>query len=92
MAELRVRGREVFVPLVHRPGEAQVDIGFAAIRQWGQLRNICFFVMVLPCSDAVYVQAFERACTKTYWEFHRRAFEYFGGVPRPLDYHSLRDL
>lgn len=92
VAQLRVRGREVFVPLVHRPGEAQVDIGFAAIKQWGQLRKICFFVMVLPYSDAVFVQAFERACTETYWEFHRRAFEYFGGVPRRIIYDNDRVL
>ena len=31
--EMRQRGREVFVPLVHRPGEAQVDFGYALVKE-----------------------------------------------------------
>lgn len=80
------RSREVFVPLTHYPGEAQVDFGFAVVRQQGRLRKVAFFVMVLPYSDAFFVQAFERECTETYWEAHRRAFEYFGGVPVRITY------
>ena len=38
--------------------------------------------MALPYSDAVFVMAFERECTETFWEGHVRAFEFFGGVPR----------
>ena len=44
--------REVFVPLTHRPGEAQVDFGYAAVKLDGVLRRVAFFVMVLPYSDA----------------------------------------
>jgi len=84
--ELRRHQREVFLPLVHRPGEAQLDVGEALIQQGGRLRKIKFFVVALPYSDAVFVQAFERSCTETCWEAHRRAFEFWGGVPRRITY------
>ena len=51
-----------------------------------------FFVMALPYSDAIFVQAFERACTETFWEFHCRAFEYFEGVPRRITYDNDKVL
>jgi len=84
------RQQEVFVPLVHRPGEAQVDFGHALIKLNGPLRKVAFFVMALPYSDAVYVQAFERECTETFWEGHVRAFEFFGGVPRRITYDNTK--
>ena len=34
--------REVFMPLIHRPGEAQVDFGYAAVKVSGQYRLKCF--------------------------------------------------
>ena len=70
----RVR-REVFVPLIHRPGEAQVDFGYALANVAGRLRKVAFFVMALPHSDALFVQAFERECTETFWEGHVRGFD-----------------
>ena len=36
--QLRAKGKEVFMPLVHRPGEAQVDFGHAAVNMNGRLR------------------------------------------------------
>jgi len=78
--------KEVFVPLTHRPGEAQVDFGFALAKIAGVLQKIVFFVMSLPHSDAVYVQAFPRICTEVMWEGHIRAFLFFGGVPSRITY------
>jgi transposase len=83
---LRERNREVFVPLSHRPGEAQVDFGYALVRVAGVLRKVAFFVMTLPYSDAMFVMAFERECTETFWEGHVRAFSFFGGVPTRITY------
>ena len=40
----------------------------------------------LPYSGAIFIQAFPRECTETFLEGHRRAFEYFGGVPRRISY------
>jgi len=84
--EIRQRSREVFMPLIHRPGEAQADFGEALVNEGGRLRKAILFVMGLPHSDAVFVQVFERICTEVFWEAHRRAFEFFGGVPWRITY------
>ena len=50
--EIRRTSREVYMPLKHPPGEAQVDFGYAAVKMAGVLRKIAFFVMALPHCDA----------------------------------------
>src|SRR5512139_3748985 len=90
--EIKRVNQEVFIPLVHRPGEAQVDFGFAVAKVAGVLRKIAFFVMVLPHSDAFFVMAFERECTETYWEGHERAFEFLGGAPNRISYDNSKVL
>ena len=82
VAQLRRQSGEVFIPLRHDPGTAQMDVGQALVRQDGPLRKVYFLVMVLPDSDALFVQAFWHARTEMFGEFHNRAFEYFGGVLR----------
>ena len=84
--------QEVYMPLIHRPGEAQVDFGYALANVGGDLRKVAFFVMGLPYSDAFFVMAFERECTESYWEGHVRAFEYFGGVPNRISYDNSKVL
>ncbi len=90
--ELRRVKQEVFMPLIHQPGEAQVDFGYALAKVCGVLRRVGFFVMVLPYSDVFFVMAFERECTESYWEGHVRAFEFFGGVPNRISYDNSRIL
>jgi transposase len=82
--------REVFVPLAHPPGEAQVDFGEAVAQVGGRLRKVAFFVRALPHSDAFFVRAYERECTETFWDGHVRAFAFFGGVPRRITYDNSR--
>jgi len=88
--DLRPQVAEAYIPLQHDPGEAQVDIGQALVRRRGVLERVYFFVMGLPYSGALYVQAFERSCTETFWEFMKRAFEYFEGVPRRITFDNER--
>ena len=45
--EIKRLNREVFMPLIHRPGEAQVDFGYALAKMSGVLRKVAFFVMVI---------------------------------------------
>ena len=78
--------QEVFLPLAHPPGEAQVDFGEATVQCHGADRKVALFVMTLPYSGAIFLQAFPRECTETFLEGHRRAFAYFGGVPRRISY------
>lgn len=88
--EIKKHNKEVFMPLSHRPGEAQMDFGYALVKMAGVLRKIAFFVMTLPYSDAFFVMAFDRECTETFWEGHVRAFEFFGGVPQRITYDNSR--
>jgi transposase len=90
--EIKQKGQEVFVPLIHRPGEAQVDFGFALVNVAGRLRKLPFFVMTLPYSGAIFVQVYERMSTEIYWDAHRRAFEFFDGVAVRITYDNDRTL
>jgi transposase len=81
---------EVFVPLAHRPGEAQVDFGEAEVVLDGQATKVALFVMTLPYSDAIFCCAFPRECTEAFLEGHIRAFEFLGGVPRRISYDNLK--
>jgi transposase len=84
------RSAEVFMPLAHRVGEAQVDFGEATVVYRGQPRKVAVFVMSLLFSDAVFCQIFPRECTETFQEGHRRAFEFFGGVPKRITYDNTK--
>lgn len=87
---LKRQSQEVFMPLRHTPGEAQVDFGQALVRMAGGLRKVYFFVMALPHSDAFFVAAYDRECTETFQDGHARAFAYFGGVPWRITYDNAR--
>ncbi len=87
---LRQQPDEVFVPLSHRPAEAQVDFGHAEVTVDGVLTKVALFVMTLPYSDALFCCAFPRECTAAFLEGHRRAFDDFGGVPRRIRYDNSK--
>ena len=90
VAAYRRSHAEVFVPLTHRPGEAQVDFGQAEILLDGQTTTVALFVMTLPYSDAIFLCAFPRECTEAFLEGHMRAFAFFGGVPRRITYDNSK--
>ena len=54
VAAWRLRSAEVFVPLAHRPGEAQVDFGQAEVTLDGQTTTVALFVMTLQYSDSTF--------------------------------------
>jgi transposase len=84
------QGREVFLPLIHPPGEAQVDFGFADVIHDGQTTRVALFVMTLLYSDAIFCCVFPRECTEAFLDGHRRAFEFFGGVPKRISYDNSK--
>ena len=90
VAARKLRTAEVFVPLAHPPGEAQVDFGQAEVTLDGQAVTVALFVMTLPYSDATFVCAFPRECTEAFLEGHARAFAFFGGVPRRISYDNTK--
>ncbi len=87
-ATLRVQ--EMFVPLAHPAGEAQVDFGEALVVIAGVERKAHYLVMDLPQSDDCFVAAFPAETTEAFLEGHVRAFAYFGGVPTRVLYDNTR--
>ena len=88
--ELKRSKQEVFMPWTHPPGEAQVDFDEALARVHGTLRKVAFFSLSLPYSDAMFVMAFDRECTETFWEGHVQAFDFFQRVPTKITYHNSK--
>jgi len=84
------RQAEVFVPLEHRPGEAQADFGHALANVGGRLVKVACFVLTLPFSDALFCRAFPRECAEAFHDGHARAFQFLGGVPRRISYDNSR--
>src|SRR5215831_13711466 len=66
----RVQHREVFVPLRHDPGHAQVDFGEALTEIAGVERKIHFFAMDLPHSDACFVRAYPAETEEAFCDLH----------------------
>ena len=88
--ERRQRQREMFVPLRHDPGHAQVDFGEALAVIGGVERKIHFFAMDLPHSDSCLVQAYPAESSEAFCEGHNVSFEFFGGVPCSILYDNLK--
>jgi transposase len=86
----RARGREVFVPLAHPPGHAQVDFGEAVAVIGGVRQKVHFFCLDLPQSDACFVKAYPRETTEAFLDGHVSAFGFFGGVPQSILYDNLK--
>src|SRR5229473_545523 len=88
--EQRQRLREMFVPLRHDPGHAQVDFGEAPAVIAGKECKIHFFAMDLPHSDACLVQAYPAETSEAFCQGHNASFEFFGGVPRSILYDNSK--
>src|SRR6201984_613070 len=86
----RLRHREVFVPLRHDPGHAQVDFGEALAEIAGVERKIHFFAIDLPHSDACFVQAYPAETGEAFCDGHNAAFGFFGGVPKSILYDNTK--
>jgi len=84
--ERRLRSREVFVPLAHDPGHAQVDFGEAKVVVAGVERKAHFFAMDLPHSDACFLKAYPAEISEAFCDGHVASFAFFGGVPRSILY------
>ena len=79
--EKQRRMREVFVPLAHAPGHAQVDFGETLGVIGGVERKLHYFAMSLPHSDAFFIKAYPAEATEAFCDGHNAAFAFFGGVP-----------
>ena len=86
----RTRSREVFVPLAHPPGHAQVDFGECIGVIGGVRMKLHVFCFDLPHSDACFIKAYPAETTEAFLDGHISAFAFFGGVPLSILYDNLK--
>jgi transposase len=86
----KVSGQEMFVPLVHPPGEAQADFGEALVVIAGVEQKAHFLAMDLPHSDEGFVAAFPGETAEAFQQGHVLAFQYFGAVPTHIVYDNTK--
>lgn len=86
--EQGVRARDVVIRVETAPGDvAQVDFGYIGKLfdpDTGRIRKAYVFAMVLGHSRLLWVDLVFDQTLSTWVDQHRRAFEYFGGVPQTL--------
>ncbi|HEV7944210.1 MAG TPA: IS21 family transposase [Solirubrobacteraceae bacterium] len=87
--ELRRRAAEVFVPLVHRPGEGQVDFFEVTVDVGGERRKAWKFVLRLMYSGRDFVWLYDSCDQLSFLDGHVRAFAWLGWVPTRLVYDNL---
>ena len=88
---IRGKKREVFIPLEYDAGSsAQADWGAAYVIMKGVKRLVSFFAMKLCYSRKPFILAFPFERQEAFFEGHRRAFEFFGGVPHTLIWDNLK--
>ena len=89
--KLRKDPAEVFIPLDFCSGAAaQFDWGEVKAVIGGQLMKLDLGVMQLSHSRMSYGRAYPCQKQELLFDIHRRAFEYFGGVPRRVIYDNLK--
>src|SRR3984893_90137 len=86
----RTRAREMFVPLAHPPGHAQVDFGECIGVIGGVRTKLHVFCFDLPQSDACFIKAYPAETTEAFLDGHVSAFAFFGGVPISILYDNLK--
>ena len=87
--ERRRQRAEVYVPLVHRPGEAQVDFFEVVVEVGGERRKAWEFLLRLMYSGREFAWLYERCDQLAFLDGHVRAFAHLGGVARRCVYDNL---
>lgn len=88
------RQRKAYLRVEVEPGEqAQVDWGsFGHLRVGRSQRPLSAFAMVMSWSRALFVDFSLDMKMETFCAMHRRALEFFGGVPRRILYDNLKTV
>lgn len=84
------RQKEMFIPLAHRPGHAQVDFGEADGYIGGKKVRFHYFCLDLPHSDGCFVKAYPTEDTESFLDGHIAAFAFLGGVPQSILYDNTK--
>lgn len=91
--ELRLSRQEGYIPLIHRPGEAQADFGTADFYENGHhYRERKYLVLSFPFSNGGYLQLNYGENTECLLEGLRTIFEHIGGVPTEIWFDNTRTI
>ncbi len=82
--ELRLKKNESYLPLIHHPGEAQVDFGLTTFHENGQKHDGKHLVMSFPYSNGGYLQLNYGENMECLLEGLQAMFEHIGGVPTEI--------
>jgi transposase len=90
LREKRRRSAEVYIPLVHRPGEeGQFDFFEVTVEDGGYPRTAWKLVLHLPYSGRDFVWLYDSCDQLSVLDGHVRAASHFGGLPRRIVYDNL---
>lgn len=89
LRERRRQRAEVYVPLVHRPGEAQIDFFEVVVEVGGERRKAWKFLLRLMYSGREFAWLYERCDQLAFLDGHVRAFAHLGTVARRCVYDNL---
>jgi len=90
LKERRREVSEVFIPLVHYPGdEAQVDFFEVTVDLAGERVKRWMFAMRLMYSGKDFAWLYERCDQPSFFDGHVRAFGHLGGIPARCIYDNL---
>jgi transposase len=91
LRERRRQRQEVYIPLLHRPGEeAQVDFFEVVAEVDGQWVKAWEFLLRLMYSGREFAWLYERCDQLAFLDGHVRAFAYLGGVVQRAVYDNLK--
>lgn len=91
--ELRLKQKEGYLPLVHRPGEAQADFGYADFYENGKLHHEAkYLVLSFPYSNGGYLQLNYGENMECLLEGLVAMFQYIGGVPTEIWFDNTRTI
>ena len=91
--EFRLKQKEGYLPLKHRPGEAQADFGYADFCENGTLHHEAkYLVLSFPYSNGGYIQLNYGENMECLLEGLVAMFEYIGGVPTEIWFDNTRTI
>jgi transposase len=90
LREKRRRSAEVYIPLVHRPGEeGQFDFFEVTVEDRGEFHKAWKLVIHLPYSERDFLWLYDSCDQLAFLDGHVRAASHFGGMPRRVVYDNL---
>ena len=90
LREKRRQSAEVYVPLVHRPGdEGQFDFFEVTVEDKGELRHVWKLLLHLPYCERDFLSFYDSCDQLAFLDGHVRAASHFGGLPRRIVYDNL---